>query len=81
MYLCDGSVLLDEYLAEIKTMGISAYLPGKGMFKANTRAIIEYCTSKHYSLPRPIWAIYSFSVMKIWEGEKNELEGYFQNPN
>lgn len=44
MYLNDGSVLLDGYLAKVQTTGISAYLPGEGIRKADMRAIIEFCT-------------------------------------
>lgn len=69
MYLRDGSGLLDGFLADVKITGINAYLPGKGKSKADTRAIIEYYTSKHHCLPCTIWMIDSFSVI-LGKGKK-----------
>ena len=57
-----GRVLFDGFLADVKSVGINAYLPGKGIFKADTWAIIEYCLCKHYYLPYVRWMIYSFWV-------------------
>lgn len=37
-----------SWVADIKTTDINAYLPGKGIFKADMCAFIEYCLSKHY---------------------------------
>lgn len=55
-------MMLDRYLASIKTTGINAYLPGKGIFKACLKAVTEYCFSQCYFLLCAIWMVYSFSV-------------------
>lgn len=47
---------------ESRTTGISANLSGRGMFKHDTWAFMEYCLPKQYSPPHAIWLIYSFSL-------------------
>lgn len=46
-----GRMLLDRCLANVKAPGVNAYLPGKGIFKADTWVVIECCLSKHYLFP------------------------------
>lgn len=70
----EGKVLLDGCLANVNAVGINAYLPGEGIFKADTWAIIEYCSPKHYSLPCALWLIYSFSIyisLFLWFSARN----------
>lgn len=43
--------MLDRYLASIKTTGINAYLPGKGIFKGTAcLSVISFCVPYSFSV-------------------------------